>query len=57
MLTQLISEVGFPMAMCCIMCWFYFKVIKNLEATLVNNTKALEKHGEMLEKISQKLDG
>lgn len=52
----LISNVGFPIAMCIIMCYFYFKVIKSLEETVKTNTKAIETGLSMIADIKKKVD-
>lgn len=51
----LISTVGFPAAMCCIMCWYIWKLqeqhtheISDLKKAIDNNTRAISRLVERL---------
>ena len=42
-ITTLITSVGFPIACCVAMGWYYVTSMKKFEETLAENTKVLEK--------------
>lgn len=48
--TEIVSSVGFPMAVCAALMWFVNTTIKELQQTIAKNT-------EMLERISGMIGG
>lgn len=47
---QIVSTIGFPIAMCLMLCWYIYTTQKELNATINKNTLAIEKLAEKLDK-------
>lgn len=50
LIVQLVSNLGFPIAMCCYFCWSDYIKNKGFQESIDNNTKALIEIKEYLRK-------
>ena len=55
--TQLISNLGFPIAVCCIMFCYVYKVQKTHSEEISTLTKAIENNTIALTQLESKLEG
>lgn len=55
--TQLISNLGFPIAVCCMMFWYVYKVQKSYSEDMRTLTKAIENNTIALTQLESKLEG
>lgn len=55
--TQLISNLGFPIAVCCIMFWYVYKVQKSHSEEIITLTTAIENNTIALTRLESKLEG
>lgn len=55
--TQLISNLGFPIAVCCIMFWYVYKVQKSHSEEIATLTMAIENNTIALTRLESKLEG
>lgn len=55
LLTNIISNFGFPIACCIFMAWYQVKKIDVFTDTMNKNTETMNKHNDILERILDKL--
>lgn len=55
--TQLISNLGFPIAVCGVMFWYVYNVQKSHSEEITTLTKAIENNTIALTQLESKLEG
>lgn len=51
---QLISNVGFPIAMCVMLFWYINHTMKDIKVAIENNTKVVELLNDRINKLEDK---
>lgn len=55
-ITSLITNVGFPIAMCMFLCYYISNEIKELRTTVENNTLVITKLVDSMDKIGNNVE-
>lgn len=56
-LVQIVSSVGFPIAMCGALCWYIYTVQNKLQELVQHNTEAIRELILKLDKLEEKKEG
>lgn len=55
-IVQLISNMGFPIAMCILLIWFINKTLVGIQGTLEALKKTVENNTAVVEKLNDRID-
>lgn len=55
-IVQLISNIGFPMAMCVMLVWYINNTMKQMNVTLCSLQRTVENNTAVVEKLNNRID-